>query len=686
MKRIARLISIFVILLIAFQATAQKKLDKSVLLTIGNEQVTVKELVDVYKKNNVNNEMIDKKSIEEYVDLYINFRLKVLEAESRQMDTAKSFQKELNGYREQLAKPYFTDSKVSDELLQEAYNRKLKDIRASHILIKLDKDASPADTMAAYNKINDLRNRILKGEDFGKVAMEASDDPSARDREAVPNQSPYRPGNKGDLGYFSVFDMVYPFENGAFNTPAGQVSKPIRTDYGYHIIKVVEVLDAVGTIEVAHIYVALPPEADSAALAEKKDKINNISTKIHEGMSFEEAVRQFSEDRGSASRNGKLSKFTSSRIVPEFVETVNKLKVGDVSEPVQTMYGFHIIKLLTIEKPGTFDQEKDKLKERLAKDARSKKSEEAVINKIKKDAKFKENKDNLAAFTATFDSTLTLGIYNATSARASQNEVFRLGYKPCPVVHRAQAKDPKNIAHIYTDGQLASYIAKNQAKQENITPSMYAYKLYKGFVSESCLAYEDARLESKYPEFSTLMNEYRDGILLFDLTDKMVWTKAVKDSAGLANFYQDNKQNYVWAERAEATIFTVTNPEEVGRVRNILHKLTDDQAIVAQLAADSIYSVKIQNGKFEKGDNNYVDMTEWKLGLSNDLNSSVDKNIVFVNVKAIHPPQVKELAEAKGIITSDYQSFLEKKWIEELRAKFPVTIHQDVLEKVKAKY
>jgi peptidyl-prolyl cis-trans isomerase SurA len=166
----------------------------------------------------------------------------------------------------------------------------------------------------------------------------------------------------------------------------------------------------------------------------------------------------------------------------------------------------------------------------------------------------------------------------------------------------------------------------------------------------------------------------------------MVWTKAVKDSAGLANFYQENKQNYVWAERAEATIFTVTNPEEVGRVRNILHKLTDDQAIVAQLAADSIHSVKIQNGKFEKGDNNYVDMTEWKLGLSNDLNSSVDKNIVFVNVKAVHPPQVKELAEAKGIITSDYQSYLEKKWIEELRAKFPVTIHQDVLEKVKAKY
>lgn len=668
MNRFARLILVMIMLLSVIGVHAQKSLDKKILLTVGDEQVTVKELVDVYKKNNVNNEMIDKKSFEEYVDLYTNFRLKVLEAENLKMDTSKAFQKELSGYREQLAKPYFTDDKVSEELLLEAYNRKLKDVRANHILIKVSKDATPADSLVAYNKINELRNRIVKGEDFGKVAMEASDDPSARDRDAVPNQSPFRPGNKGDLGYFSVFDMVYPFENAAYNTPIGEISKPVRTDFGYHIIKVTEKSDAVGIIEVAHIYVALTPGSDSAVSVEKKDKIDNIHKKIVEGMSFEEAVRQFSEDRGSASREGKLSKFTSSRIVPEFVQAVKNMQVGQVSDPIQTMYGFHIIKLLSVEKPGTFDEEKDKLKERLAKDVRSKKSEEAVIQKIKKEFKFKETKANLVAFIAGLDTTLTEGKFNATSLRASKNTLFTLGKE------------------IYTDGQFASYISKNQSKQEKITPDVYAYKLYNGFVTENCLAYEDSKLETKYPEFASLMQEYRDGILLFDLTDQKVWSKAVKDSTGLAAFHEVNKANYVWAERAEATVFTVTNPEDVAAVKVILTSLNDDAAIVEKFRTDSIQSVRIQTGKFEKGDNNYVDMTEWKQGLSGELNSSVDKNIVFVNVKAILPPQEKALTEAKGIITSDYQTYLEKQWIEELRSKYPVTINQEILEKVKAKY
>lgn len=668
MNRFARLIWVLVMLLTITGVQAQKSLDKKILLTVGDEQVTVKELVDVYKKNNVNNEMIDKKSFEEYVDLYTNFRLKVLEAEQLKMDTSKAFQKELSGYREQLAKPYFTDDKVSEELLLEAYNRKLKDVRANHILIKVNKDATAADSLIAFNKINDLRNRILKGEDFGKVAMESSDDPSARDRDAVPNQSPFRPGNKGDLGYFSVFDMVYPFENAAYNTPIGEISKPVRTDFGYHLIKVTEKSDAVGIIEVAHIYVAMTPGSDSAILVEKKDKIDNIHKKIEEGMSFEEAVRQFSEDRGSASRDGKLSKFTSSRIVPEFVQAVKTMQVGQVTDPIQTMYGFHIIKLISVEKPGTFDEEKEKLKERLAKDVRSKKSEEAVIQKIKKESKFKETKASLVAFIAGLDTTLTEGKFNATSLRASRNTLFTLGKE------------------VYTDGQFASYISKNQSKQEKITPEVYAYKLYDGFVTENCLAYEDSKLETKYPEFASLMQEYRDGILLFDLTDQKVWSKAVKDSTGLVAFHEANKANYVWAERADATVFTVTNPDDAAAVKTILSTLNDDAAIVEKFRTDSIQSVRIQTGKFEKGDNNYVDMTEWKTGLSGELNSTVDKNIVFVNVKAILPPQEKALAEAKGIITSDYQTYLEKQWIEELRSKYPVTVNQEILEKVKAKY
>ena len=497
-----------------------------IALTIDGDPVTFQEIMSLYKKNSNKNGTIDKNSFEEYMNLYINFRLKVHEAEHLKMDTSKAFKNELNAYREKLSKPFLSDSTVTEGLLHEAYNRMLFDIRASHILIKVDKDASPADTMAAYNKISELRNRILKGGDFGKIAQELSDDPSARNRDAIPNKSPFRPGNKGDLGYFTVFDMVYPFENGAYNTEIGKVSKPIHTDFGYHIIKVTEKHPAVGTIEVAQIYVALAPDAGSATVTEKREIINNIYQKIINGMTFEDACRQFSEDKGSASSGGKLSKFTSNRIVPEFIEAIYNMPIGQVSAPIRTTYGYHIIKLLSTEKPGTFDQEKDKLKERLAKDGRSKKSEYAIILKIKKETNFTENRNNLISFMSKLDNSLIDGQFNTIPLHLFKNELFRFD------------------STIYTEGEFAIYISKNQAKQENITLEKYANKLYDGFVTESCLAYEDSQLEVKYPEFASLMKEYRDGILLFDITDQKVWTKAVKDEIGLKEFYNKNRSNY----------------------------------------------------------------------------------------------------------------------------------------------
>jgi len=319
---------------------AQKSLDNKPLITIGNENITVKEFMDVFRKNNLNNETLDKKSLEEYLELYVNFRLKVAEAKSLKMDTNKAFITELAGYRSQLSKPYFTDEKVTEQLLEEAYQRKLKDIRASHILISLSKDAAPKDTLAAYQKIMSIRQRILNGESFAAIAGQESDDPSAKDREAIPNQRPFRPGNKGDLGYFSVFDMVYPFENGAYNTPVGSLSMPVRSDFGYHLIKVTEVTDATGSIEAAHIYVSVNPGATDEEVAEKKAKIDKIYAKILEGTSFEDAVVQYSEDRGSAAREGKLAKFTVNRIVPEFVETIKKMKPGEIAPPLANYLWF----------------------------------------------------------------------------------------------------------------------------------------------------------------------------------------------------------------------------------------------------------------------------------------------------------------------------------------------------------
>lgn len=648
--------------------SAQGKLDKKVLVTIGNEDVTVKEFMDVFHKNNMNNELLDKKSLEEYLDLYINFRLKVAEAKSLKMDTNSAFVTELAGYRKQLSKPYFTDEKVSEALLAEAYQRKLKDVRASHILILVNKDATPKDTLAAYEKVMKLRDRIMKGEAFADVAMEASEDPSARDREAIPNQRPFRPGNKGDLGYFSVFDMVYPFENGAFNTAVGSVSMPIRSEFGYHLIKVTEVSDALGSIEVAHIYVGVNPGASEAEVAEKQEKIDKIYQKIQDSISFEEAVKQYSEDRGSASRDGKLSKFTVNRIVPEFVETVKKMEPGQVSKPVRTMYGFHIIKLIGVERPGSFETEKAALKERISKDARSKKSEEVVIDQIKKDAKYKLNDKAVGPFMLSLDTTLTHGTFSDKSFEGRTDKLFKLGKKS------------------YTLGEFAAYMAKNQRKQEGMTPEAYGYKLLNEFVKESCIAYENDQLEKKYPEFAALMREYRDGILLFDLMDKKVWTYAVKDTAGLRNFYNQNTSKYMWGERVDATLFTITKADEVDKVKHLVESLPDDGAIAKRFDQDSLKSVRIQPGKFERGDNRFIDAAEWKDNSLSVQHSDVDNFTVLVKIRKVLAPQPKALDEAKGIITSDYQNYLEKAWVDELKTKYPVVINKDLLEQVKATY
>lgn len=655
-------------IILNFAAFGQKKADNKVLMQIGNEKVMVKEFMDVFTKNNVQNEVIDKKSLDEYLDLYINFRLKVMEAMALKLDTNQAFIRELDGYRKQLAKPYFTDSKVSDALLQESYDRKLQDIRASHILLMLDKNAPPQDTLEVWNRIMKIRDRIMAGEDFARVAIEASEDPSASDKEAIPNQRSFRAGNKGDLGYFSVFDMVYPFETGAYETEIGQVSMPLRSEFGYHLIKVTEKTPASGLIEAAHIYVSVNPESSKEEIAEKEEKIQFIYGKINEGMSFEDAVREYSEDRGSAARDGLLSKFAVNRIVPEFVSVVKKLQPGEISAPVQTVYGFHIIKLIGFDKPGSFEDEAPKLKERISKDVRSQKSEDAVIKQIKAENNFKTVDKNLKAFLSKLDSSLIKGNFNAEAFEMNKTELFRLGKKQ------------------FTEADFAKYLSLKQTPQENIKPDVYAYKLYNDFVRESSLAYEDSRLEIKYPEFASLMREYRDGILLFDLMDQRVWSKAVKDTTGLKNFHDANKDNYMWKERADATIYTITSKDELSRVKNIIESLSDDKEIREALEKDSLRAVRIQPGKFELGDNKFVDATKWTLGLSEVMYAEADKFDVIVRIREILPAQTKALDESRGIITSDYQNYLEKEWINILRAKYPVNVDQKVYEQLKASY
>ncbi len=655
---------------------AQKSLMKKELVNIGGEKITVGEFLKVYEKNNKPIEGEEKTSVKDYLDLYINFKLKVREAEDLKMDTAKSFINELAGYRKQLAKPYFNDEKVNEALLHEAYQRLLKDVRASHILVMVSPNATPEDTLKAYNKIVKIRKEIMEGKNFGDAAVEYSDDPSAKDQKEIPGKQRYRKGNRGDLGYFSVFNMVYPFENAAYNTPVGEVSQPVRTKYGYHLVKVTDKRDAMGKAQVAHIFVALRPNASKEDSIRKTEKIFNVYKKIEDGMSFEDAVKEYSEDKGSAQNGGKLSKFTSNRIVPEFVIAVDNLDTGQISAPVHTNYGWHIIKLISRERPGSFEKEKRQLEDRLKKDNRSKKSKEAVINRIKKENKLKIFDDAKQEIFAAIDTSVLKRKFKADTLINMTKPVMKLG-KKC-LFKKSDAYQE------WTQYDFARYVQIKQRPQENIDKNVYLEKLFKQFVDDKCVEYEDKHLEEHYPEFADLMKEYHDGILLFNLTDEKVWTKAVKDTVGLEKFFNQHRKNYMWGKRVDATVYTIKNKDDVAKAVEVIKQYDNDGDIAKALDSLNIHSVRIDPGKYEKGDNKYVDSVPWKKGLSEPIASDVEDLTVLVKIKEVIPPVEKELNEARGIVTADYQNYLEKEWIKQLKKKYPVKINEQVLKEVLA--
>ncbi len=644
-----KLTSGILILLISgcFQFAIAQDAGNPVLMTIAKTPVTKSEFEKVYRKNNNKEGAYDMKDVREYLELYINYKLKVKEAEEEKLDTSQTFINELKGYRKQLAQPYMTDKDVSDALVKEAYDRLQKDVRASHILINVAPDALPKDSLAAYNRAMKIRDLILKGADFEKMARDSSNDPSAKE-------------NGGDLGYFTGMQMVYPFETAAYTTKPGQISMPVRTKFGYHIIKVMDVRDAQGEIKVAHIMVKCPTNSPDSISIQAKAKIDEIYGKLKAGEKFEDLATKFSDDKGSAKNGGALPPFGTGRMVPEFEKVAFSLKKdGDYSEPVKTSYGWHIIKRLEKKAIPSFEEKQSDLKNQVAKDSRAEVSKNSMISRIKTDYNFKEVPKNKDLFINALDTNVLNGEWTPDKVKGMNKPLFTLG------------------TMTYTQEDFAKYINNHQSKKQNTTPKQVGYNLYNQYVDESCLNYEESQLETKYPEFKALMQEYRDGILLFDLTDKKVWSKAVKDSVGLVEFYNNNKNNYMWDRRCEAIIYTCANADIASKTRKLLKKGKPMVEVLQTINKDSQLNLTTKDGKFLKGENDIIDAITWQKGLSPDMNKN--NSVVFVDVINILESTPKTLEEAKGIITADYQNYLEKEWIKQLRAKYPVSVNEDVL-------
>ncbi len=659
-------IFVFALILTFFSLNLNaQKANSEVLLQVGDDEVTTSEFLAVYKKNNVEGEVLDKKSMDEYLKLYINFKLKVKEAETLGLDTVRSFINELKGYRDQLAKPYFVDEEVNAQLLQEAYNRKKKDLRVSHILIRTDKFATPKDTLEAYNKISEIRKRIVEGgENFNAVAEEVSEDPSARDMAAKGFQ-PARKGNKGDIGYFTVFDMVLPFEDASYRLNKGDISDPVRTEFGYHLIYVQRVEPALGKVQVAHLFLKMPDKAATEDSLKIKTRIDSIYTALNSDAKWSDLVQKLSDDKSSASNDGKLPWFGSNRMVPVFIDAIRTIAdTGQMSEPVLTSYGWHIIKLVDTKPIGSFEDEKADLKQSLAKDKRSDKSKESIIRRIKSEENYKQNDKALEAFNAIIDSSVYKRKWEVGMAEGMNDILFSIGDE------------------VYTQQDFAEYLSKHQSISNKETIAFFINKSFEKFVDEKVIDFEDARLEEKYPEFRALVKEYRDGILLFELTDQMVWSKAIKDTTGLRKFYEKNKNKYKWDSRIQATLITSMVSEDVEKAHGLINNGMKPEKIAEILVNDKPLDITIKDKKFAKGQNELVDEVDWKTGISHIVYGE-DGITGFVIINELIAPEPKSLSEARGLITADYQNYLEKEWIKELKGKYTVKVNEDVLTGLK---
>ena len=634
--------------------TYAQNTSNDVLFTINDKPFYTDEFARVYNKNIDLVKDESQKDLQKYLGLYIGYKLKITKANDLGLQNADKYKSELKGYRAQLSKNYLTDSKVTNELLLEGYNRYLNEIRASHILITCDEFASPEDSLKAYNTANEALQKALNGEDFGALAQQYSQDPSAKQ-------------NKGDLGYFTAFRMVYAFENAAYNTKLGEVSKIIRSRFGYHIIKVQDIRKNRGDLLVEHIMV-LKPANDTKEENEKAvDKINDIYKKWQQGENFESLAKTYSEDKASGPKGGLLQRFGSGQLSSaEFEETAFALtKENPVSKPFKTAFGWHIAKLIENYPMKSFEEMKSELDEKIGKDERSRLATASLTEKLKAKYTIKPNEK----MYAEIQNAVTPDFYESKWEVPAKDQKFA-----------ASLVTIDNVSH--SGDSFLTYLKTSEKVSNNIKPiNKLVEKMYASFVNEKLNNHYNENLEKEFPEFSNVMQEYRDGLLLFDLMEKEIWEKSKTDTIGLKKFYDINKAKYNWKTRLDMVVCSSTTEDIVKKAQIMLRDNKSIDDIKTALNTADIVNVMTSSGIYEEGNNSIPKGTKAEAGVSDIVKNG---EYYFVSkVNKVIPAGTKALEECKGKAINDYQQYLEENWVTNLKAEYKVAVNKKVFDKVK---
>lgn len=624
---------------------------KDVLLTINDKPVYSNEFERVYKKNLELVQDESQKDIDGYLQLFIDYKLKIAEAKAQNLDKTEEYFKEFIKYRDQLSRNYLYENQVTENLAKEAYERSKQDINAAHILISVDYEALPQDTLAAYNKIKNIRERALKGEDFEKLAKTYSEEPNANE-------------TGGNLGYFTVFSMVYPFENAAYNTKVGEISEIIRTNYGYHILKVKDKREHLPKISVSHIMIS---DKKGARNFDPEARINEIYTMLQQGENFESLAKQFSDDKNSAVLGGSLKPFTKGDLrAPEFENMAYTLEnPGDLSKPIQTDFGWHIIRLDEKHPRETFEEMLPELEKKVNQGDRSR----IITNKANKKIKEKYG------FTI-------LGNYSPYFYTYLGDEILKRSWSLAPVPEGENkplfAIGDKEVT--YAD--FAEYIYE---RQKTTRPYRSKEKLlsdfYDEFETKELKEYYRERLEFENEEYAAILNEYRDGLLIFEVMNKNIWQKGKKDTLGLQQYYAKTKQEYQWKQRIDADIFTATSQAFAKQVKAMLEEGKTGEEIKNELNTNGQVNVLITNGIFETDRRELPQTLEIKKGVS-EIYSSND-SFVVVNIKEIIAPGPKSFEDVRGKVLTSFQNDIEASWMESLHSKYDVVVNKRTLRRIK---
>ena len=616
-----------------------------VLMTINGKDIKLSEFEYLYHKNN--QQQVEKETLEQYVDRFVLYKQKVADAEAAGIDTTRLFINEFEGYKKDLATPYLTqDTTYHWQMVCEAYDRYKKEIDIDHFMMPLG--TTDAETQTMLNRMDSIRTCILNGENWSILADKYSSDPSKQ-------------RNHGHYGYISACMFPYEFEDVVYSTPVGEVSKPFKTQFGVHMIRVKQVRDR-DDVHAAHILKLFPKDATEEQKNVCKAQIDSIYQLLLAGANFEELAKAESQD-GSARRGGDLGWFGRGRMVQPFEDISFNLADGAISEPFASQFGYHIVKKLA-HGYMSLNEMRDNIEMAISRDGRAALIQERRMSDLKTKYNYQVNPQLDAYLTKALTAN---GKYDSTFVAQAIKDctlpLFTYGNKQSmPVSALLEALNAKT--------QILDVQAAKDYIMSKVTP----------IAMNALNDYDSHQLVETNPEYRNLLNEYRDGMLLFEISNRRVWKAASKDTVGLEQYFAENRGKYLWDEpHFKGIILSAKSDSVMDLVKADIAKLRGADTLTDVLFNKYGNDIRMERMVVKKGENNLADYLAFHVGDKPERKGYPEFMILEGGVIS----QPEEMSDVRGAVTSDYQDVLEQRWKEELAKKYPVKINKKVLKKVK---